>query len=226
MKRKTKRFIIAGGIIFAAACLFLPHICSVNLTWDGIGTLRDFHIPAKLPRGAAAVKEKISPMLGGTVMGFVLAGITIAVILFLKKTGRTAHRNLRRIAVLSALSSMCSMPLHELMHAWACPAGSEVHLGIVPEKLLGYAVTNVPMNLAQYTAYMTVPAVLIGILPLLGAVFFRKAKHDAATFLFIYGMLGLVQTAPDWFGLFPVLRDAPADAVIQISNGITYWFLR
>jgi hypothetical protein len=181
------------------------------------------NLPAKLPKGAAAVKEKISPMLGGTVTGFVLAGITVGVILFLKRTSRIAHRRLRLIAI---ISSFCSMPLHELMHAWACPAGSEVHIGIVPDQILAYAVTNVPMDVAQFIAYMTVPTVVIGILPLLAALFLRKLKKDAAMFLFIYGMFGLVQTAPDWFGLFPVLRDAPADAVIQISNGITYWFTR
>lgn len=223
MKRKTKRLLITGGVLLLLACLFVPHICSVNLTWDGFGRIRDMNLPAKLPRGAAAVKEKISPMLGGTVTGFVLAGITVAVILFLRKAGKAAHKNLRRIAV---LSSFGSMPLHELMHAWSCPAGSEVHIGIVPEEILAYAVTNVPMNVAQYIAYMTVPTVVIGILPLLAALYLRKLKKDAAMFLFIYGMFGLVQTAPDWFGLVPVLRDAPADAVIQISNGITYWFTR
>ena len=223
MKRKTKRLLIGGGVLLLAACLFVPHICSVQLRWDGITRIQSMNIPAKLPKGAAAVKEKISPMLGGTVMGFALAGILIAVILMLKKAAKAAKRSLRLIAM---LSSFFSMPLHELMHAWACPAGSEVHLGIVPEKLIGYAVTNAPMNLAQFTAYMTVPAVVIGILPLIGALCLRKHHRNQAQFMFIYGMFGLVQTAPDWFGLIPVLRQAPADAIVQISNGITYWFTK
>ena len=223
MKKKTKKLLIAGGVLLLAACICVPHICSVQIRWDGITTLKNMNLPAKLPKGAAAVKEKISPLLGGTVMGFALAGILIGVILFLKKTARAIHRKLRILAV---LSSFFSMPLHELMHAWACPAGSEVHLGIVPEKLVGYAVTNAPMNLAQFTAYMAVPAVAIGILPLIGALCLRKHHRNQAQFMFIYGMFGLVQTAPDWFGLIPVLRQAPADAVVQISNGITYWFTR
>lgn len=223
MKKKTKKRLLLGGGLLLLLCMIVPHICSVDLHWDGIGTLPNLSLPAKLPKGAKEIQEKISPLIAGNITGLAIAGILVGAVLWLKKHTKIASRKIRRLAV---LCSVGSMPLHELMHGLACPAGSEVHFGIVPQKLIAYAVTNAPMNLAQFTAYMGLPAALLGVLPLIGAASLRRRKKDAATFLFIFGMFGLAQTAPDWFGLGNVLRHAPLDAIVQISNGITYWYTR
>ena len=41
-----------------------------------------------------------------------------------------------------------------------------------------------------------------------------------------FAMIGLIQTSPDWFGLYPILRQVPRDAFIQISGWHTYWFCK
>lgn len=222
-KKKQKRvfWAIAGVVLFLAACIVVPHICSIHIVWDGIGGADAIQkIAAKLPAKARQVQGNVNPMLWGTVLAFALLAGMFGYQHYHKKKASFKKKMYR----VGALSSLACMPLHELMHGFACPADSTVHIGVIPENFMAYAIPTTQMTVAQFVAYFMVPVVILGFLPMLGFTMTRKKKKELSTFLFSFAMTGLIQTAPDWFGMIPVLKEVPADACIQIARGIAYWF--
>ncbi len=217
-----KRVLTAAGILLLLACLFVPHIMSLELIWDGFGDAQAMCIPAELPAEAKALNLQGNPILYGNIAGVCLAVLMVTSLVILSKRG--VRYKAQRIA--GWLTGLACMPLHELLHAFASPAQAAVHIGIVPQMVTAYAVTGAPMIVPQVIAYFMVPCAVIGFLPLILCLILRKKHPAAAMFLYVFGMIGFIQTAPDWFSMIPILHAVPQDAVIQISEGIPYWYLQ
>jgi hypothetical protein len=124
-----------------------------------------------------------------------------------------------------AVTSFLLQPFHELLHGLAFPRGSTVFIGVIKENFSAYAVSSRCLNLAQCVVYYLLPAFILGIVPLLLFIAGRPKKGRLCWALYGFAMIGLIQTAPDWFGLFPVLTQVPSGAMIQMSGWDTYWFI-
>ena len=128
--------------------------------------------------------------------------------------------------IIGAVSSFLLQGLHEMLHGIAFPTGSTVYIGIIKGNFSGYATSTDPMNIIQCVVYYLLPAFVLGIVPLLGFVLDKEKKSTFCWFCYGFALIGLVQTAPDWFGLFPILRQVPRNAIIQMSGWHTYWYLK
>ena len=90
----------------------------------------------------------------------------------------------------------------------------------------GYATSTDPLNITQCIVYYLLPAFVLGIVPLLIFAFDKEKKNTFCWFCYGFALIGLIQTAPDWFGLFPILKQVPREAIIQMSGWHTYWYLQ
>ena len=125
--------------------------------------------------------------------------------------------------ILGAVFSFLLQGLHELLHGLAFPAGSTIHLGIIKANFSGYATSTAELNIFQCIFYYLLPAFVLGIIPLLFFITDKKQNSTFCWFCYGFAMIGLIQTAPDWFGLFPIIQQVPGDAIIQMSGWHTYW---
>lgn len=224
MKKNVPVFPIAAA---ALLLLFFLHLSSLTLVWDSIvPSEQDAWVTAALPAGAVQVREAESQAevlrqsLALTVPLFVLF---IGSMVRMKKKAACPPDKLA--LVLGAAVSFLLQPVHEFLHGFALPPGSEVHIGIIKENFSAYASSSACMSLPQCALYYLLPCFILGIVPLL--VFFAARKKGRAWcwFFYTFAFIGLVQTAPDWFAFWPVLRQVPAGAVIQMSGWHTYWYL-
>ena len=151
-----------------------------------------------------------------------LAGFCLYLIIAKKR----CHVEISRAGVATgAVTSFLLQPFHELLHGIAFPRGSTVYIGVIKENFSAYAVSSGCMNLAQCIVYYLMPAFILGIVPLLLFIACRPKRGMLCWALYGFAMIGLIQTAPDWFGLFPLLTQVPSDALIQMSGWDTYWFI-
>ena len=104
--------------------------------------------------------------------------------------------------ITGAVASFLLQGLHELLHGLAFPSGSDVYIGIIKANFSGYATSTSPMNYLQCIVYYLLPAFVLGIVPLLIFVFDKAKKSPPCWFCYGFAMIGLIQTAPDWFGSF------------------------
>ena len=74
------------------------------------------------------------------------------------------------------------------------------------------------MNFFQCIVYYLLPAFVLGIVPMVCFLLDKEKKSTVCWFFYGFAMIGLIQTSPDWFGLYPILRQVPRDAFIQISG--------
>ena len=128
--------------------------------------------------------------------------------------------------IIGAVASFLLQGLHELLHGLAFPSGSDVYIGIIKANFSGYATSTSPMNYIQCIVYYLLPAFVLGIVPLLIFIFDKEKKSTLCWFCYGFALIGLIHTAPDWFGLFPILQQVPHDAIIQMSGWHTYWYLK
>lgn len=127
--------------------------------------------------------------------------------------------------IAGTLSSFALQPLHELLHALSIPGGNEVHIGIIRSSFSGYASSTAPMNIIECILYYIVPALILGIVPLILFIFRKDKNNFLSWFLYGFALCGIIQTAPDWFGLFPIISQVPRGAVIQASGYHTFWYI-
>ena len=224
MKKYWK--LIAVSIIAIAFMAYKAVV--LNITWTGINeTEADAWIETVLPANAVMVIEAESQAELLRLSYFLVIPLLIIFIAFIligKKTGRFLPS--KKGFIVGAVVSFLLQGLHELLHGLACPAGSDVYIGIIKENFSGYATCTSPMNFFQCIVYYLLPAFVLGIVPLVCFMLDKEKRSTACWFFYGFAMIGLIQTAPDWFGLFPVLQQVPHDAFVQISGWHTYWFLK
>ena len=217
--------LIAVSIIAIAFMIYKAFV--LNITWTGINeTEADAWIETALPANAVMVIEAESQaelLRSSYYLVIPLLIIFIAFMLIGKKKGWFMPS--KKGFIIGAVASFLLQGLHELIHGLACPAGSDVYIGIIKENFSGYATSTSPMNFAQCIVYYLLPAFVLGIVPMVCFLLDKEKKSTVCWFFYGFAMIGLIQTAPDWFGLFPILRQVPRDALIQISGWHTYWFL-
>ena len=224
MKKYWK--LIAVSIIAIAFMIYKAFI--LNITWTGINeTEADAWVETVLPANAVMVIETESQaelLRASYCLVIPLIIVFIGLIVLGKKKGWFIPS--KKGFVIGATASFLLQGLHELIHGLACPAGSDVYIGIIKENFSGYATTTSPMNFFRCIVYYLLPAFVLGIVPLVCFMLDKEKKSTACWFFYGFAMIGLIQTAPDWFGLFPVLQQVPHDAFVQISGWHTYWFLK
>ena len=224
MKKYQK---LIGGSIIAIAFVIYKAVV-LNITWTGINeTEADAWIETVLPANAVMVIEAESQaelLKSSYFLVIPLLVIFIAFILIGKKKGWFLPS--KKGFVIGAVASFLLQGLHELLHGLACPAGSDVYIGIIKENFSGYATCASPMNFFQCIVYYLLPAFVLGIVPMVCFLLDKEKKSTVCWFFYGFAMIGLIQTSPDWFGLYPILRQVPRDAFIQISGWHTYWFVK
>ena len=222
MKKYWK--LVAGSIIAIAFVIYKAVV--LNITWTGINeTEADAWKEAVLPADAIQVIEAGSQaelLRASYCLVIPLIIVFIGLIVLGKKKGWFMPS--KKGFIIGAVASFLLQGLHELLHGLACPAGSDVYIGIIKENFSGYATSTSPMNYDQCIIYYLLPAVVLGIRPVVCFGLDKEKKSTACWFFYGFAMIGLIQTAPDWFGLFPILRQVPRDAMIQMSGWHTWWF--
>ena len=83
---------------------------------------------------------------------------------------------------MGAVASFVCMPVHEFMHGFAIPQNGMAFIGIIKENFSAYAFTNTCMTLPQCVCYYLVPAVVLGIFPLMVCI----ALRNRSTFWHIF----------------------------------------
>ena len=223
--RKYYMTVIAGA---AAATFVIYKILVLNIVWTGINiTESDALIETILPSNAVQIAETDSQAELLTHSYFLvvpLITVFIAILIIGKKKGWFSPS--RKGLILGIITSFLLMGLHELLHGLTFPNGSTVYIGIIKENLSGYAISTNPINIFQCIIYYLLPAFVLGIVPLVLFVSDRKKTSTFCWFCYGFALIGLVQTAPDWFGLFPILQQVPKGAIIQMSGWHTYWYMR
>ncbi len=219
------------SIIFAAAALVLFSIYKVfvlELVWSGVSNNEaDTWKETVLPPNAVQVIEAGSQkelLKRSYFLVVPLIIVFISIIIIGKKKSWFAPS--KSGFIMGAVTSFLFQGGHELLHGIAFPNGSTVYLGIIKSNFSGYAVSTDPLNYYQCIFYYLLPAFVLGIIPLVFFILDKEKRSGYCWFLYGFALIGLVQTAPDWFGLYPILRQVPHNAVIQISGWHTYWYIR
>lgn len=127
--------------------------------------------------------------------------------------------------IVGSVLSFLLQPLHELLHGIAFPNGSTVYIGIITRNFSGYATSTASMTMVECIIYHLFPVVVLGFVPLFLFIIDKDKKRLLYWALYGFAFIGFIQTAPDWFGLYPIITQAPHDALIQMSGWDTYWFV-
>ena len=224
MKKYRK---VIGGSIIAIAFLVYKAL-ALNIIWTGINeTEADAWIETVLPANAVMVieaKSQAELLRASYCLVIPLIIVFIGLIVLGKKKGWFIPS--KKGFVIGAVASFLLQGFHELLHGMACPAGSDMYIGIIKENFSGYATTTSPINFFQCIVYYLLPALVLGIVPMVCFLLDKEKKSTVCWFFYGFAMIGLIQTSPDWFGLYPILQQVPRDAFIQISGWHTYWFCK
>ncbi len=228
MKSTLKRHWLAIGIGIIATAFVIYKAVVLNIVWAGISADEaDAWKETALPSNAVQVIEAESQaeLLKQSYFLIVpLIIVFIALIIIGKK--KNWFMPSKKGFIIGAVSSFLLQGLHELLHGIAFPTGSTVYIGIIKGNFSGYATSTDPMSVIQCVVYYLLPAFVLGIVPLLVFGLDKEKKSTFCWFCYGFALIGLVQTAPDWFALFPILRQAPREAIIQMSGWHTYWYLQ
>ncbi|MBO4898963.1 MAG: DUF3267 domain-containing protein [Lachnospiraceae bacterium] len=215
-------------VIGVIAVFFVIYkITVLNIKWTISEEEADAWVETVLPMNATQVLEAESQtelLRLSYYMIIPLIFIFIGLIIIGKKKGWFMPS--KKGFVIGAVASFLLQGLHELLHGLAFPSGSEVYIGIIKANFSGYATSASPMNYIQCIVYYLLPAFVLGFVPLLGFIFDKEKKSTMCWFCYGFAMIGLIQTAPDWFGLFPIIQQVPHNAMIQMSGWHTYWYLK
>lgn len=228
MKSTIKRHWVAIGIGMIAIAFVIYKVLVLNIVWAGISANEvDAWKETILSPNAIQVVEAESQaelLKQSFFMVVPLIVLFIALIIIGKK--KSWFIPSKKGFIIGAVSSFLLQGLHELLHGIAFPKGSTVYIGIIKENFSGYATSTDPLNITQCIVYYLLPAFVLGIVPLLIFAFDKEKKSTFCWFCYGFALIGLIQTAPDWFGLFPILKQVPREAIIQMSGWHTYWYLQ
>lgn len=228
MKSTLKRYWMPIGIGLIATVFVVYKIIVLNIVWAGLSVDEaDAWKEAVLPSNAVQVIEAESQTeLLKRSYFLIVPLIVVFIVLIIIGKKKNWFMPSKKGFIIGAISSFLLQGLHELLHAIAFPAGSTVYIGIIKGNFSAYATSTDPINIIQCVVYYLLPAFVLGIVPLLIFVLDKEKKSVFCWFCYGFALIGLVQTAPDWFGLFPILRQVPREAIIQMSGWHTYWYLQ
>ena len=109
---------------------------------------------------------------------------------------------------------------HELLHAAVYPRKAICELWTSPKNQCLFVICTVPVTKRRFVGISLMPAIVLGILPLLGWCLFPSLKGS----VFIAAILQLGACCGDLFNTQNVLRQIPKGAVVQQSGLHTYWY--
>ena len=228
MKNIIKKHWIAIAIGVAAIVFVIYKVVVLDIVWAGISSNEaDAWRETTLPPNAVQVIEAESQAQLLRQSYFLIVPLIVAFVALIiigKKKGWFEPS--KKGFIIGAITSFLLQGLHELLHGIAFPTGSTVYIGIIKGNFSGYAASTDPINVFQCVVYYLLPAFVLGIVPLLIFVIDKEKKSTFCWFCYGFALIGLVQTSPDWFGLFPILRQVPKNAIIQMSGWHTYWYLK
>ena len=213
-------------VLILIVLLGIYKLIVIDVVWEGINPDETMAWKVtELPENATQVRETESQSeLLRQAMFLVVPLIVVAIVYLVVGKKKNLIQPDKKALIVGMAASFLSQPLHELIHGLAMPKGSTVYIGIIISNFSGYATSNAYMNMFQCVMYHLLPAFILGILPLICFVVNKEKKDFICWFCFGFALIGLVQTAPDWFGLYPIVRQVPFDAVIQFSGYHAYWF--
>jgi hypothetical protein len=214
------------SLLLLLAVFVIYKLCVLDIVWEVSESEADAWRESSVPADAVKVVQAGSQAELLRQSFFLTVPLLVAFFSYMF-IGRKKHRlEISRAGVaVGAVLSFLLQPFHELLHGLAFPRGSTVCIGVIKDSFSAYAYSSASMDMAQCVIYHLLPAFVLGIVPLLLFIARRPKKGRLCWALYGFAMIGLVQTAPDWFGLFPILAQVPADALIKMSGWDTYWFI-
>ena len=228
MKSTFKKNWLAIVIGIIAIVFVVYKVVVLNIVWAGISADEaDAWKETVLPPNAVQVIEAESQSEVLTQSYFLIVPLIVVPTTFIligkkKRWFITSKKGI----MLGVTASFLLQGLHELLHGIAFPAGSIVYIGIIKANFSGYAMSMSPINMIQCVIYYLLPAFVMGIVPLMAFLLDKEKKSVFCWFCYGFALIGLIQTSPDWFALFPILRQVPNEAIIQTSGWHTYWYLQ
>lgn len=190
----------------------------MRIRW--IGKYNGKNLPAaELPPGARRVME---PDGGALPALLVLLAVAFG-LLSVKKYLLDGTILLRGPMTLGFGLALLLVPLHELLHAAAFPAGAEVDI-FYTRFGLGTSCTA-PVSRGRFLLIALLPSTVLGLVPLAALLLVPGEACRWISFLFGVGALHLAGGNSDYVTALHLLR-LPPDATVQISEGEIYWYRR
>lgn len=114
------------------------------------------------------------------------------------------------------LSVFPFMLVHELLHAVSFPVKAKVEMFY---SMYGLSVSSPePISKIRYIVVLIVPAVIIGVIPLIGWIFIPSSYVTINTMLFILAIGNLAGTTGDLYNLTQVIKLMPKNSFMQVSG--------
>lgn len=201
-------------------------LCVLDIVWEVNESSSEVWKETNIPHDAVKVIQTGSQAELIRQSYFLTVPIVICFISFVIYCRKTDRFEVSRAGfVTGAVLSFLLQPIHELLHGIAFPGGSKVYIGFIVDSFSGYAISSSSIDLLQCVVYHLLPAFLLGVIPLLLFISFKPKKGMLCWAVYGFSMIGLIQTAPDWLGLYPILTQVPYNAMIIMSGWDTYWFI-
>jgi hypothetical protein len=225
MKKFMKKNWLMLSLLMLLTVFVIYKLCVLDIVWEVYESEADAWKESSVPANAVKVVQTGSQAELLRQSYFLTVPLLVVFCLYMIIGSRKRRLAVsRKGVVIGAVTSFLLQPFHELLHGIAFPAGSTVYIGVIKDNFSLFAVSTDSINLAQCVVYHLLPAFVLGIVPLLLFIICRPKQGALCWALYGFAMIGLIQTDPDWFGLFPILTQVPSDALIQMSGWDTYWF--
>lgn len=173
------------SLLAIVAFLLVRHVASLNIVWAGIAESEQEALvtATNLPENATKIEGEPTQAELLKQAAFLDVPLILTLICGLFYYRRKSKSDLRKPALLGCLCSILCMPVHELLHAISVPRGATSHVGIIKGNFSAYAFTDACMTLPQCVCYYLVPALVLGIIPLIISFFFKKRSLFWQVFL-------------------------------------------
>lgn len=128
-------------------------------------------------------------------------------------------------SLLGVVLATAAVVPHELLHAVAFPKGSEISFWYYPEGLTFFVYSTAPLSKKRFILMCLLPALVLGVLPLLLWLIVPADVKWLSRFLFTFAALGLLYGAGDYVNAFNAAVQMPRSAVTCLSGFHSYWYI-
>ena len=164
-------------------------------------------------------KSKVKPYLG--VLPILI--LVIVSVYFKRTYVMDFNLNLKGMLI-GLIVSMVFLVVHELLHAMCFPRECTAEIFYSPAGLS--IIPCVPISKIRYAIILVVPAVILGLLPLIIWTFIPFTNTTLSSILFIASIGSLGGTSNDLFNFYQVIKVMPKNSFMITSKTNCYYFLK
>ncbi len=154
-----------------------------------------------------------------------IAILILGIVLLKFKLNYFEGLRMKRIGYLIGLAlAFLFMAVHELIHGLSCPRGSTVNYYYSIYGITCYPLS--PMTRNRYIFMAIVPAVILGLIPLVIWIFMPVKFVMTNSILFTFSLGSLGGSAADLYNILKTSIKVPKNSYIQASGTKVYWFAK